>query len=174
MISLFSNSLFFVVVFMLSSCSSVRTTDFDQKNDHNTIAKKLDSVDQSQGYKQNVFPELIADLPFLFVNKTPRFNDVPESISERDNRKYFQEKVKEHLKSNFNKDVTDRDLLIRDKVKAQFIIDESGEVTEIVIVAENLALEKEFIRVLNMLPRFVPGKHNGSKVRVLYAVSVDL
>ena len=62
---------------------------------------------------------------------------------------------------------------IGEKVICRFIVEKDGSITNITILRSlNPACDKEAIRVLKLLPKFIPGKLNGRVVRVYYTLSV--
>ena len=62
---------------------------------------------------------------------------------------------------------------IQGRVVATFVVERDGSVTD-VKVARGIdpSLDKEAVRVLKMMPKWNPGKQNGSAVRVKYTVPV--
>lgn len=62
---------------------------------------------------------------------------------------------------------------IEGRVILRFIVDTNGAVTQPRIErGVDKALDKEALRVINMMPRWKPGKNNGSTVRVYYRLPV--
>ena len=56
----------------------------------------------------------------------------------------------------------------------QFVIEKDGSVTNARVLRPiDPALDKEGIRVVESMPRWIPGKHNGKPVRVLYTVPIN-
>ena len=64
------------------------------------------------------------------------------------------------------------DLLPRQKVPTMFKISKTGDITNIRARAKHPELEKEAIRVIKLLPKMTPGKHNGETVIVPYSVPI--
>ncbi len=59
------------------------------------------------------------------------------------------------------------------KVICRFIVDTDGSLSNFTILRSlNPTCDKEAIRVLKLLPKFIPGKLNGRVVRVYYTVPV--
>ena len=62
---------------------------------------------------------------------------------------------------------------IQGRVNCQFIVEKDGSVSNAVVVRPfHPELDKEAIRVLSALPKFIPGKDKGEIVRVKYSVPV--
>ena len=62
---------------------------------------------------------------------------------------------------------------IQGKVTVQFVVTKNGTVGEVRVVrGKDPALDKEAVRVVKSLPKFVPGKMNGHAVNVWYTVPI--
>jgi protein TonB len=62
---------------------------------------------------------------------------------------------------------------IQGRVIAQFVVERDGSISDVkVIKSVDPSLDKEAIRVLKSMPKWIPGKQNGSAVRVKYTVPV--
>ena len=62
---------------------------------------------------------------------------------------------------------------IQGRVIATFVVERDGSISDVkVIKSVDPSLDKEAIRVLKSMPRWIPGKQNGSAVRVKYTVPV--
>ena len=56
----------------------------------------------------------------------------------------------------------------------RFIVTKSGAVTHVEVVRSlDPGCDKEAVRVIKMLPDFIPGEHNGRKVAVYYTLAVS-
>ena len=63
---------------------------------------------------------------------------------------------------------------IQGRVICTFVVERDGSITEVkVIKSVDPSLDKEAIRVLKSMPKWIPGKQNGSAVRVKYTVPVN-
>jgi protein TonB len=62
---------------------------------------------------------------------------------------------------------------IQGRVTATFVVERDGSITDVKVVKSvDPSLDKEAIRVLKAMPKWIPGKQNGSAVRVKYTVPV--
>jgi len=62
---------------------------------------------------------------------------------------------------------------IQGRVVATFVVERDGSITDVkVIKSVDPSLDKEAVRVLKTMPKWIPGKQNGSAVRVKYTVPV--
>lgn len=56
----------------------------------------------------------------------------------------------------------------------QFIIEKDGSLTSVVVVrGVDPLLDKEAVRVIKLMPKWIPGEHKGKKVRVKYTLPVS-
>ena len=62
---------------------------------------------------------------------------------------------------------------IQGRVVCTFVVERDGSITDVkVLKSVDPSLDKEAIRVLKSMPKWIPGKQNGSAVRVKYTVPV--
>jgi len=62
---------------------------------------------------------------------------------------------------------------IQGRVIATFVVERDGSISDVkVIKSVDPSLDKEAIRVLKSMPKWIPGKQNGAAVRVKYTVPV--
>ena len=62
---------------------------------------------------------------------------------------------------------------IQGRVNVQFVVEKDGSLSNVHVVSPvDPSLDKEALRVVKSLPRMIPGKKNGSPVRVKYTVPV--
>ena len=63
---------------------------------------------------------------------------------------------------------------IQGRVTVSFVIEEDGSITNATVVRSiNPDLDKEALRVINSMPKWIPGKNNGRNVRVRFNVPVQ-
>ena len=62
---------------------------------------------------------------------------------------------------------------IQDKVIIRFVVEKTGEVSNVeVLKSLTKYCDIESVRVIKMLPKFIPGEHNGKKVAVYYKIPI--
>ena len=61
---------------------------------------------------------------------------------------------------------------ISGRVIVQFVVERDGSITDVRVARVDPYLDKEATRVVKMMPNWIPGKQNGSPVRVKYTVPV--
>lgn len=63
---------------------------------------------------------------------------------------------------------------IQGRVTVQFVVEKNGSVGEVKVVrGKDPDLDKEAVRVVKALPKFIPGKMNGQSVRVWYTLPIN-
>ena len=77
------------------------------------------------------------------------------------------------LSKNIKYPVVTEDNAIQGRVIATFVVERDGSITDVKVVKSvDPSLDKEAVRVLKSMPKWIPGKQNGSAVRVKYTVPV--
>ena len=62
---------------------------------------------------------------------------------------------------------------VQGRVVVQFVVDKTGKVGEVVVVRNvDKDLDKEAVRIIKTLPKFIPGRQNGQAVSVWYTLPV--
>ncbi|TCK65036.1 TonB-like protein [Winogradskyella wandonensis] len=119
-------------------------------------------------------PERKPNDPYYFmeVDSPPKFKSTPKNISISEERKFFQEKIRNIILDNFVTSQGHLGLSGIQKILTQFEIDSLGNIVNIQIRAPHTAFEKETKRVIELLPKFIPAKHNGKTVSTLYNLPI--
>ncbi len=118
--------------------------------------------------------EIDESVPFAAVEEIPIF---PGCEDAEDIKKCVQEQIQKHITKNFNAGMANTLSLDKGKnrVYVQFTIDKEGDITDVKSRGPHEALEKEAIRVVNDLPKMIPGKlGDGKKVSVKYTLPITL
>ena len=115
------------------------------------------------------------DISFAVVEKAPVF---PGCIG-KDNatlKKCTSKKISKHVAENFNSDEASKGMVTYGKyrVYVSFKIDSTSVITDINSQAKSPALKKEAVRVVQLLPRLIPGQDKGKNVAVLYTLPITL
>ena len=107
------------------------------------------------------------EVPFAVIENVPVFPGCERGNNEN-KRKCMSEKIARFVQNKFNTDLAgDLGLTGRQRISVIFKIDKNGNVTGIRARAPHPRLEKEAIRVINLLPKMKPGKQRG-KACLLY------
>ena len=77
------------------------------------------------------------------------------------------------LSSNIKYPVVAEENGIQGRVVCTFVVEKDGSITDVrVVKSVDPSLDKEAMRVVKSMPKWIPGKQNGSAVRVKYTVPV--
>lgn len=110
-------------------------------------------------------------LSFSQVDTPPRYKDCNISTTPQEVL-CTQQAVDAFAKQKFNTGLF-KNLNLNEKrirVYAQFIIDQNGGIQDIKIRTPHPQLQKETKRVLELLPNFIPGRHDNHSVEIKYTL----
>lgn len=116
--------------------------------------------------------EVIEDVPFAIIEESPIF---PGCSGSREEKKLcFSENVSLHVHKNFNSDLAQELGLSpgKQRIFVIFTVDKNGNITDVMARAPHKSLEKEAIRVIEMLPIMTPGKQRNRPVGVKYSLPI--
>lgn len=118
--------------------------------------------------------EIEKDVPFAIIEEAPVY---PGCKGDKNAlRQCLQDKINKHVTKHFRVDLA-QELGLEEgkkKVYVQFKIDKTGEIVDIRARGPHVRLEKEAIRVVQLLPRMTPGKQRTKPVRVSYTLPITL
>ena len=84
-----------------------------------------------------------------------------------------QKALMEYLAANVQYPDTMEDTCAQGRVVVNFVVERDGSITEPQIVKSVCqALDEEALRVVNAMPKWMPGKQNGNAVRVKYVLPI--
>lgn len=83
------------------------------------------------------------------------------------------QKLHEFIKKNLRYPKECADSGIQGRVIIAFIVERNGKLSNIrVVKSVNPALDKEALRIVNLMPNWIPGKQNGRTVRVKFLIPI--
>ncbi|MEX6625676.1 energy transducer TonB [Tenacibaculum salmonis] len=104
-------------------------------------------------------------------------DQIPLFISdkkEEDSFDNFNKKIANHIDNNLKYPTNAIIHKLQGIVKVSFIIDTAGEIKAIKAACDNSdILKEEAKRIISLLPKFIPGEHEGSKVNVFYSFHME-
>lgn len=111
---------------------------------------------------------------FAIIEEAPVFPGCTGTRAEQ--RKCLQDKIRMHINSKYNTKLAKALGLSpgKKRVHVQFTIDKAGNIVNIRSRGPHTALEEEAIRVVQLLPKMIPGKQRGQNVGVKYTVPITL
>ncbi|MEY8850048.1 energy transducer TonB [Psychroserpens sp. XS_ASV72] len=115
----------------------------------------------------------LTEVPFAVVDKAPVFFTCKDLVSEQERRSCTDKEVAILVNKNFNLDLPKKlGLTGSQQIFAAFKIYKDGSVKDIKVRAPHPKLEEETKRVLNLLPKFIPGEQNGKPTIVAYSLPI--
>lgn len=112
-------------------------------------------------------------VPFAVIDEAPVYPGCENSTSNEERKKCLSESIDQLVKENFNTKVVDgKGLTGRIRVVVQFRIDKDGNIVDLVARAPDSALVTEVKRVIGLIPKVEPGKHEGQVANVLYSLPI--
>lgn len=118
--------------------------------------------------------DVIEDVPFAVIEEAPIYPGCKGTKAQR--KQCLQDKIKLHVGKTFNVDlVQDLGLVAgKKKVYVLFKINHKGNVTDVRARGPHKRLEKEAIRVVQLLPKMIPAKQRGRSVGITYTLPITL
>jgi len=119
--------------------------------------------------------EIFCPLPDVHINLIEKVPIYP-GCSGNDNeflKKCLADSISTLIQREFNLKIESEESKSgTNRVYANFIIDENGEVVTIKARGTSIALENEAVRIIQMLPKMTPGQQGGRNVRVVYNLPI--
>ncbi|MFS4482823.1 energy transducer TonB [Hyunsoonleella sp. 2307UL5-6] len=112
------------------------------------------------------------EVPFAIIEDVPLFPGC-EKVKKSERRNCFQQKMNAHVASNFKYPEVALDMGISGRVFVIFIIAKDGSITKIRTRGPDKMLEKEAQRIVNLLPKMIPGKQRGKPVSVPFSLPIN-
>jgi protein TonB len=153
----------------------------DEKDIEETILESTETDEnevveiQMEDIVEVVEEEVIEqDIPFAIIEEAPVFPGCKGTKA--DKKKCLQEKITIHVSKNYNTGLSQELGLTpgKKKVYVIFKIDKTGKVSDAKARGPHARLEKEAVRVVNLLPDMTPGKQRGRPVSVSYTLPITL
>jgi len=118
--------------------------------------------------------EIIEEVPFAVIEEAPIFPGCRGSKAER--KQCLQKKIREHVNKKYNVGLAEELGLEagKKKVYVLFKIDYKGNIADVRARGPHKRLEKEAIRVVQLLPKMIPAKQRGKAVNIKYTLPITL
>jgi len=117
-------------------------------------------------------PDYDPEFMITVVEHVPEYPGC-EKGSNTEKRKCMSAKIAKFVQRKFNTDLAgDLGLSGRQRISVIFKIDKNGNVTGVRSRAPHPRLEKEAVRVINLLPKMKPGRQRGKAVVVPYSLPI--
>jgi len=95
-----------------------------------------------------------------------------EDLDNQDSLLCFQKKMQDHIKNTFQYPELALKNGIQGKVAVVFVITKEGTIANIRTKGPDQLLEKEATRMVKLLPKIAPAKHNGVPVKVPFSIPI--
>lgn len=115
---------------------------------------------------------IIEEVPFILIEDAPAF---PGCKGTKDEMKdCFTSKIRKFVGKNFDGALASELGLTPGvkRISVVFKIDKTGNIVDVQARAPHIKLQKEAIRVVELLPKMEPGKQRGNPVTVKYALPI--
>ncbi|MGQ8337796.1 energy transducer TonB [Sunxiuqinia sp. A32] len=147
------------IIELVSNETEIEDEDLDifdtENNDEGIDVEAL--MNLSSGDEEDDDDETI----YYFVDEKPEFPGGMNSLL-----KFISNSVKYPIVAQENG--------IQGKVIVGFVVNKDGEVSDATVMRNvDASLDKEALRVVNMMPKWKPGKQSGRAVRVRYVVPIS-
>ncbi|MBT8384104.1 MAG: energy transducer TonB [Bacteroidia bacterium] len=151
----------------------------DEKEVEETVLESTET-DENEAVEVEEIEEVVEeevvmdDVPFAIIEDAPVFPGCKGSKAEK--KQCLQEEIQKHVGRKYNTGLANELGLDAGKkrVYVQFKISKTGEITEVAARGPHARLEKEAIRVVELLPKMIPGKQRGRPVGVKYTLPITL
>ena len=145
----------------------------DEVDIKETVIKSTET-NQDEEIVENVlveeeFEEI--DVPFAIIEDAPLFPGC-ERVQKSEQKKCFQEQIQKHINRNFRYPEIAQEMGIQGRVFVIFVISTDGSITNIQTRGPDKNLEKEAARIIEKLPKMIPGKQRGRPVRVPFSIPI--
>ncbi|WBL21667.1 energy transducer TonB [Zunongwangia sp. HRR-M8] len=139
-----------------------------------TTETSLDDIVEVDDIIETPDYEPVVAVPVEFIEDVPIFPGC-ESLDDNEDRKAcMSEKISKFITKRFDTGLgEDLGLSGINRVTIMFEIDKNGEVNNVHARGPHKDLEKEGIRVINLLPKMEPGKQRGKPVPVRYTIPIN-
>ncbi len=113
------------------------------------------------------------EVPFSVIENAPTLPDCEGLTTKEERKKCLSRFIQRHINKNFNTAIADAlKLNGKQRIFVSFKIDREGLVQQVKARGSQVELEDEAIRVVNLLPQFIPGTQKGKPVVVPYSLPI--
>ena len=146
----------------------------DQLMNTNTAIGALDVKGNSDKGEILQLNQRVADEPVKVQEAAPVENKVFDVVEQMPSFPGGQSALMNYLNSHINYPVVAQENNVQGRVVISFVVERDGSITDVnVAKSVDPSLDREAVRVVKGMPRWIPGKQNGSSVRVKYMLPVQ-
>jgi len=111
------------------------------------------------------------DVPFTVIEDKPMFEQC-KNVPKAEQFACFKENLDKHVRKTFEYPEIAQEMGIQGRVYVNFRINKDGSITIINTRAPDKSLDKEARRIINSLPKLIPGKQRGRPTPVTFAYPI--
>lgn len=116
---------------------------------------------------------LIEDIKQVVTQEAPKEEEVFEMVEQDPEFPGGQAEMMKFIKDNMNYPVIAMENGVQGRVYCQFVVGANGKIRDVKVVrGVDPYLDKEAVRVIEMMPDWIPGRQNGRAVSVRYTLPV--
>lgn len=117
--------------------------------------------------------EEIEKIPFMVVQQIPTFPGCEDIKNKEEQKKCMSQKIDAHVRKHFDVGISEElGITGMNRIFVVFKINEHGDVADVRVRAPNKRLEEEAQRVVNLLPKMIPGRQRDKPVAVEYSLPI--
>ena len=140
-----------------------------------SCSQKEDDSESTQA-KDDARSETVSSekVPFMQLDKYPVFQDCRGLSDNKEIMKCTTKSIMGYVTENFDvKSVSEFAEVGENKIYVRFIIDNTGNIKDVVARAPSKELQQEAVRVIQSIPAMIPGEKDGKKVNVQYSLPIN-
>jgi hypothetical protein len=125
-------------------------------------------------FQTNAQTVLVDAIPFRQIDEVPVFPGCEKISDKKAQFQCFSKKIQIFVSRKFNVDFAQTLGLApgKKRIYTTFIINKEGNVSHVQVIAPHPALVEETKRVINLLPKIIPGKYKNEMVSVKYMLPI--
>jgi len=144
----------------------------DEEEIEETVIESTETDQEEIVEEVEVMEEVVEmDIPFAIIEDVPLFPGC-ENVAKSQRRDCFQDKMNQHIKKYFRYPEIAQEMGIQGRVFVQFLIQKDGSIGGIRTRGPDKNLEQEAKRIIDKLPKMIPGKQRGRAVRVPFSIPI--
>lgn len=125
--------------------------------------------------KERLDSNLVIKEPVYFASEMPYFEACADFGSNKERFECTKRLIHQHIKSCFRTPDFLVETSFQGDVAVKFIVNENGGIEDVqVLYTDHELLNPAAVNALKCLPQFVPGKNNGTSVKVIYQQNIKL
>ena len=137
--------------------------------------KTLMMLVSPDGLKEPFFKDVVkyAEIPYGVIEQVPTFPGCEKVKTREESINCMSQELSSFILKNFNTDLSKKNNLTGEqKISILFKIDNEGNIVDVKANSLYPELQAEAIRVVNLLPKMIPGEQDGVKVTVPYYLPI--